>query len=734
MPKYFDIWSGAEKSIDYCDYRGTTLPLLSSIERHRQVLSELRSMNVKQRFITEITADNLSYCKDLAKVVEMRHLAGVKGNFLVIDEKDYYCTVATSKDSQSRIELLHSTVESLVVQQEFVFETLWNKAAPIEQRIKEIEEGIPIETTEVVRGVENIVRKQIEGLISTKVQNDACCDNTFPASLISSKPVWDLCLDLQNRGVKLRTITEITPKNIEYCKQMTTRMELRHMDTIRGNFSITDRKTFLGAAAMEEGKPPTEGIRSTANVFVEQQQYFFETLWNKAIPADQRITEIEEGIVPETIETLSDSSKIQQLANNLVGMASKELLIMFASVNEYRRQQDSPEGFLRALLKVPVAKRNKLNIRIALPTAQDTGEKAVDNIISKGARIRDPADSGYLFSEPENNNTTQDDETPSKFNAFVTLRRFEAPLSTMITIIIIDRKYALVVELKNDSEKKVSKVSSGLAIYSNSKAIVLSYVSIFELLWTHMELYEELKVREMAQKEFIAIAAHELRAPIQPILGLAEEIHARQKDNSEGRLLAIILRSASNLQRLADNLLDVARVQNNTLRLSLTQFDVNELISSVLADYTIDAARNKNVGIQFDAEAKQLLIQADRDRVYQVLSNCLQNALKFTENGFIVVSSKKKGGSALVTIKDNGRGIDPEILPKLFKKFATVSPSNGTGLGLFISKEIVEAHGGKIIGMNNTGERGATFEFTLPLRIADGAQMTLNKSKPIGRS
>ena len=175
----------------------------------------------------------------------------------------------------------------------------------------------------------------------------------------------------------------------------------------------------------------------------------------------------------------------------------------------------------------------------------------------------------------------------------------------MITIIIIDRKYTLVVELKNDSEKKVSKVSSGLAIYSNSKAIVLSYVSIFELLWTHMELYEELKVREMAQKEFIAIAAHELRAPIQPILGLAEEIHARQKDNSEGRLLAIILRSASNLQRLADNLLDVARVQNNTLRLSLTQFDVNELISSVLADYTIDAARNKNVGIQFDAEAKQ---------------------------------------------------------------------------------------------------------------------------------
>jgi two-component system, OmpR family, sensor histidine kinase VicK len=170
-----------------------------------------------------------------------------------------------------------------------------------------------IEKTEVVQGIENIVKSQIEGLAKSKKQHDAICDQTFPASLLSTNLVWDMCLDLKRRGVQVRTITEITLKNIEHCKKMMTRMQLRHLDDIQGNFGIRDKVEYRGTSTMKEGEPPTEGILSTAKVFVDNQQYFFETLWNKAIPANQRIREIEEGTKREFVEVIRDSQEIQKL-------------------------------------------------------------------------------------------------------------------------------------------------------------------------------------------------------------------------------------------------------------------------------------------------------------------------------------------------------------------------------------------------------------------------------------
>jgi hypothetical protein len=143
-------------------------------------------------------------------VYELRHLEGIKGNFGV-SESDYIAT-AIQQEGRPIPQLIHSNARAMIEQQQYFFETLWDKAIPAEQRIREIEEGIPIETTEVVRGIENIVRNQVEGLSFTKIQHDACVDHTFPASLLSSKMVWDKCLELRNRGVKMRTITEITPQ------------------------------------------------------------------------------------------------------------------------------------------------------------------------------------------------------------------------------------------------------------------------------------------------------------------------------------------------------------------------------------------------------------------------------------------------------------------------------------------------------------------------------------------
>ena len=113
-------------------------------------------------------------------------------------------------------------------------------------------------------------------------------------------------------------------------------------------------------------------------------------------------------------------------------------------------------------------------------------------------------------------------------------------------------------------------------------------------------------------------------------------------------------------------------------------------------------------------EPKDIIVWGDKGRISQVISNLLSNALKFTTDGSIYIISEKKDDHAIVSIKDTGTGIDSEVFPRLFSKFASKSFS-GTGLGLFIAKSIIEAHGGKIWAKNNTGGNGATFTFSLPI-------------------
>jgi signal transduction histidine kinase len=178
-----------------------------------------------------------------------------------------------------------------------------------------------------------------------------------------------------------------------------------------------------------------------------------------------------------------------------------------------------------------------------------------------------------------------------------------------------------------------------------------------------------------------------------------------------------ILRNSRRLQSLSEDILDVTRIESQTLKLTKEEFDLNDVISSLVGDYRsilFDNEENVNLNIQY--EPKSIILNADKDRIAQVISNLLSNAVKFTTNekGTIFVLTEKKDSEIVVSIKDTGQGIDPEILPRLFTKFATKS-STGTGLGLFISKSIIEAHGGRIWAKNNSDDKGATFSFSLPI-------------------
>jgi signal transduction histidine kinase len=234
--------------------------------------------------------------------------------------------------------------------------------------------------------------------------------------------------------------------------------------------------------------------------------------------------------------------------------------------------------------------------------------------------------------------------------------------------------------------------------------------------------YEWLKESDKMKDEFVNIAAHELRTPIQPILGLSEII--RPKVNTEDRgYVDVIIRNARRLQRLTEEILDVTKIESQSLKLKKDEFNLNDVIVNCINDITMNRQFNNNDKVKKQNilyEPNDILLKADRGRVSQVISNLLSNAAKFTPEGTISIVSDlndnqdNKNDEAIINVKDNGQGIDPDMLPKLFSKFATKSYS-GTGLGLYISKSIVEAHGGRIWAENNPDGKGATFSFSLPI-------------------
>jgi two-component system, OmpR family, sensor histidine kinase VicK len=231
------------------------------------------------------------------------------------------------------------------------------------------------------------------------------------------------------------------------------------------------------------------------------------------------------------------------------------------------------------------------------------------------------------------------------------------------------------------------------------------------------------------QKEFINVAAHELRTPIQPILGLAEVLSSKTGSIEQyNELIDAIIRNARRLQRLTEDILDVTRIESQqSLIIKKEEFNLNDLITNTVNDTIMKKEiENKNVKLLYEPNEKDIIfLKGDSQQLARVIFNLVSNAIKFTSHGRIIIKTSKVeddddddnsggGSSVIVSVKDTGSGIDAEILPRLFSKFATKS-DKGTGLGLFISKSIIEAHGGRIWAKNNSDGKGSTFRFTLPI-------------------
>ncbi|MFZ0510373.1 MAG: hybrid sensor histidine kinase/response regulator [Candidatus Nitrosopolaris sp.] len=433
-----------------------------------------------------------------------------------------------------------------------------------------------------------------------------------------------------------------------------------------------------------------------------------------------RIRDIEARVDLADIEVIPSPTRAHEVYSNIVKSAAEEILCIFPTTSAFIRQDKN--GAIH--LAQQAAKEKNVKVRILVPPSSLIEQKVQQLKEYCPDRVID-------------------------------VRYIEQMTETKATILVVDRKTSLVMELKDDSKTTFFE-AIGLSTYSNSRAGVLSYVAIFENFWKQSELYQEIKeshdqlkianeklrMQAKIQNDFIKIAAHELRNPIQPILGLSQIIKSvmTQKKgvniNQTCEHLDVIIRNARKLQRLTDDVLDINRIETNSLHIRKDTFSLKELIQVLIDDYKSPNNNEKKYDsniyhnielfcllpsiIEDHQNADLFLIEADRDRISQVISNLLSNALKFTnENDTIDVTIEKKDtgsiGGVTVSIKDTGTGIDPEIFPRLFTKFTTKS-YRGTGLGLFICKSIVEAHGGKIWAKNNSnGKKGATFAFNIPL-------------------
>ena len=659
------------------------------VEPIKECYENLKSRQVKVRWITEITKDNLSYCRALMQYAELRHLDGIKGNFGVSDTA--YTATATLNKAQPVAELIYSTAKSVIEQNKNVFDTLWSKAVLAQDRIREIEEGVSRAEIRAVKDPREILQDTI-GLVRRSKQYSICSvsDGLLYAhnySFDAFKEILDLHRSGKHAGIRWVTKIESIEDSrlLEVIKTfMQLGMQIRHVTTIPPmSFGLSEKEIGVTVENMRGGSLNASAIFSSEPAIVEQFAAIFEELWNRGINAKERIEEIESQ-TKTFIDIIENPAEIQKRYHDLVASATQQILLFLPTTTAYRREEKI--GIFESLEK---AVARGANIRILLPTDKEIEEKIEQKIkLKKGIEIR----------KMKTSITT---EARSK-------------------ILIVDNRTYLMVELK-DNSKETFVEAVGSAIISNGKSTVLSYVTMFDSLWRQAELYEKLEAHDRMQKEFVNIAAHELRTPTQAILGYSELL---QNDSGEhaADMLKGLTRNAYRLQSLITVILDVARIESGTLILERENLNLTDLITTAIED-----AKNqlkisgKSIEISFfhkqiqDVQQKKdLIVNADKDRILQVLSNLLSNALKFTKEGSIAVTTEKVENEVIVKVKDSGSGIDREIFPKLFERFVSKS-EKGTGLGLFLSKNITEAHGGRIWAENNPDGNGAMFAFSLPI-------------------
>jgi signal transduction histidine kinase len=621
-------------------------------------------------------------------VDELRHLDDVRGG-VAVSETEYMATTVLQENTPLT-QVIYSNVKEVVEQGRYIYETLWKTGIDAEQKIKEIEEGIEPIKTEVLENEEEISKRITE---LAKGSGYLCaCSTTGGMQLIYNnffrvyKDAVQRHREGKHKGV--RWITAINSnKEIEIVKSfMNEGINVRHVKSVPlPSFALSDKMLNSTIEKMEGGRMVTSLLSSNDVLYLNHYGAIFKELWKTGIDAKSRIKDIEEGHYIN-VEVMPNPRESIRFVAELSKSAKEEILILLSSAM----------GFIRV--------------------ERVGGYKVWNDLGQKGTKVKIliPLDIKHIHSI---------NKTKSKY-PHIEFKILQFSLTTKIGMIIFDRNKTLILEIKDDATPSLFD-AAGLAIYIEGASTSISYASIFESLWKQTDLYEQLQIQDKLQKEFINTAAHELRTPIQPIIGFANILRGSVKDDKHREWIDVIGRNAQRLKKLSEEILEVSKIESNSMGLDKQHFSIAETILDNVNNY-----KNNTDGkiIKFEHRLndvkEDLTVYGDKDGISQVISNLISNSIKFIpQEGVISINAEKKAinwdnddfkETVVVSVKDTGTGIDEEVFPRLFTKFMTKS-FQGIGLGLFISKSIVEAHGGSIWAENNRDGEGATVSFTLPI-------------------
>jgi signal transduction histidine kinase len=742
--KLLQVFNKIKSNFDACG-DSTAPSVCMGFEPLRNAYLDFKRRGINVRFITEMNASNISYCKELMKISELRHLDGIKGNFGICDQKEFVAA-ATIKEQQAVPQLIYSNVKEIIEQQEFIFESFWTRAIPAKQRIREMEDATEPEFYEVISDHEKASQVLVDLAKSVKKEAFFLLPNDKSMVRIDRLGVIDYLIKAAQKDSigSIRIICPISEVNSEIIKKVTENAPniiiLNGNNSPYGMYIVDNQRAFRAELKEPEAETFSEAIGfsvySTRRNTVDFFKSVFELLWNER--------KLNEDLKKAATEVIQNPHRILELFINMIKLANQEILLVLPTTNAFLREDRV--GIIK-LLNDAAMERN-LIVRIVTPTNEIIEKRIQRILVSEGKEVEE--ERGELLAVQEE----REERKRKNFDVRridITTSPSEKIAVTTVTILVADKKESLVIEKIDDSTENFVE-AAGLATYSNSKPTVISYVSIFEILWNQAELYlhikeahEKLKVQDRMQKEFINVAAHELRTPIQPILGLLGLLRSKKDDINKQDLnisLNLLMRNAQRLKRLSEDILDVTKIESQSLKLNKELINLNDVILNAIQDSRNQVAKNRgNIKMVYkpDLSGHGIIVEADRNRLNQVIYNLLSNAIKFTEKegGIVSIRTEKKktrdnDDEVIVSVKDSGPGISSEMFPRLFEKFASKS-FQGTGLGLFISKNIVEAHGGKIWGENNIrnenshianhgedieekgGGRGACFYFTLPI-------------------
>lgn len=535
------------------------------------------------------------------------------------------------------------------------------------------------EIIEIMKGEKAAMDTLVKVMSKVLHKADVVGDRNAPSFSMGIDQIKEGYIAFKRRGVRIRFITEIVSSNISFCKELMQYVELKHLNNVKGNMAVSESEYVATAILAGEAKPVTQTIYSNVWTILDQNRYFFENLWNHSIPAKQKIREIEEGIECEFFDVIYDYSKAISILSDIT---------------------NSIKGEIRALLPTEE--------HLITVNNKGIGETLVDfsknnDVILKIIMSKDCKDFGFnQANQIENINILIGSELNNQ-------------------LLIVSNGTFLRMSFKgNPINSNCVEDFFELAIYSNNKKSVDLFKFMFDLLGDERKINEDLEKSDKLQKNFIDIAAHELRTPIQTITGLSSLLQSKKPliMEKQDEIIQIIGRNAERLEKLTENLLYKTKIESHGLELHKESFDIIEKVSRVVDDIKNQGVITNDVKIIVKQPDHPIIVNADKIRLYEVLVNLLNNSINFTTSGTITISisldyESQSNTHVRIEISDTGTGISQEVLPNLFTPF--IVGSFGVGLGLYICKKIVESHGGKIWAYNNKNMIGATFGLSLPL-------------------